>query len=86
MVIIAAIIMRRTPRMLMTPMLTMPAATTGWNCYVNNETAAAAHVAYNTRQIASTTTSVTLENQTTSTGAAVAWAASNILKLACMAY
>lgn len=64
----------------------MPTATTGWNCNVDNFTAAGAHVAYNTRQTASTTTSVTVENQTTSTGAAVAWAASNILQLSCFAY
>lgn len=64
----------------------MPAATTGWICSVNNLTAAAAHVAYNTRQTASTTTSVTVENQTTSTGAAVAWAANNILNLSCIGY
>lgn len=66
--------------------LTMPAASTGWVCTVNDITAAAAHVAYNTRQTASTTTSVTVENQTTSTGAAVAWAASDILRLSCSAY
>lgn len=63
--------------------LTMPAATAGWTCQVNDLTAAAAHVAYNTRQTASTTTTVTVENQTTSTGAAVAWAASDILNLSC---
>lgn len=62
------------------------AATTGWNCFVNDLTAAAAHVAYNTRQTASTTTSATLENQTTSTGVAVAWAASDILRVSCFAY
>ena len=66
--------------------LTLPTASTGWNCVVNDLTAAAGHVAYNTRQTASTTTSVTVENQTTSTGAAVAWAASDILRLSCFAY
>jgi hypothetical protein len=66
--------------------LTMPTASTGWICHVNDLTAAAAHVAYNTRQTASSTTSVTLENQTTSTGAAVAWAASDILQVSCFAY
>lgn len=64
----------------------LPTATTGWNCFVNDLTAAAAHVAYNTRQTASTTTTATLENQTTSTGAAVAWAASDILRVSCFAY
>ncbi len=66
--------------------LTMPTASTGWVCTANDITAAAAHVAYNTRQTASTTTSVTLENQTTSTGAAVAWAASDIVRVSCSAY
>lgn len=66
--------------------LTMPAATAGWACHVNDITAAAGHVAYNTRQTASTTTSVTIENQTTSTGAAVAWAASDVVRLICAAY
>lgn len=59
---------------------------TGWNCTVNDLTAAAAHVAYNTRQTASTTNTVVVENQTTSSGAAVAWAASDILALNCSAY
>lgn len=66
--------------------LTLSTATTGWNCDVNNLTAAAAHRADNTRQTASTTTTVTVENQTTSTGAAVAWAASDIITLKCAAY
>lgn len=66
--------------------LTMPTASTGWVCSVNDLTAAAAHVAYNTRQTASTTTSVTIENQTTSTGAAVAWGASDVVRLICAAY
>jgi hypothetical protein len=64
----------------------LPTATTGWTCWVNDLTAAAGHVAYNTRQTASTTTTATLENQTTSTGAAVAWAASDILRVSCFAY
>lgn len=64
----------------------LPTATTGWICSVNDLTAAAAHVATNTRQTASTTASVTVENQTTSTGAAIAWTASDVLNLACFAY
>lgn len=66
--------------------ITLPAATTGWIAFVTNITAAAAHRADNTRQTASTTTSVTLENQTTSTGAALAWTASDILRVSCFAY
>lgn len=64
----------------------LPTATTGWNCFANDITAAAAHVAYNTRQTASSTTTATLENQTTSTGAAIAWGASDILRVNCVAY
>lgn len=64
----------------------LPTATTGWNCWVNDSTAAAAHVAYNTRQTASTTTTATLENQTTSTGVAIAWGANDILRVSCFAY
>lgn len=64
----------------------MPTAAAGWNCAVNDLTAAAAHVAYNTRQTTSTVSSVTVENQTTSTGAAIAWAASDILTLQCAAF
>lgn len=56
-----------------------------WNCSVDDITAAAAHVAYNTRQTGSSTTTVTVENQTTSTGAAIAWAASDILAFQCAA-
>jgi hypothetical protein len=66
--------------------LTLPAATNGWNCSVTNLTAAAAHRADNTVQTASTTTSVTLENQTKSTGAAVAWTAGDVLRVCCFAY
>jgi hypothetical protein len=64
----------------------LPTAPTGWNCWVNDITAAAGHVAYNTRQTASSVSSAILENQTTSTGAAIAWAASDILRVSCVAY
>jgi hypothetical protein len=64
----------------------LPTALTGWNCWVNDLTAAAGHVAYNTRQTASTVSTATLENQTTSTGAAIAWAASDILRISCVAF
>jgi hypothetical protein len=64
----------------------LPTAPTGWNCWVNDLTAAAGHVAYNTRQTASSVSSATFENQTTSTGAAIAWAASDILRVSCVAY
>ena len=61
----------------------MPTAATAWVCTVNNQTAAAANRASNTRQTASTSTSVTIQNQTTSTGAALAWTASDIVVLSC---
>lgn len=64
----------------------LPTATNGWTCAVNNITAAAGHRADNTRQTASSTTSVTIENQTTSSGAAVAWTASDLVRLNCTAY
>lgn len=67
--------------------ITMPAATTGWNCHVENRTGVLANVAnQRTMQIATTTTSVTVENQTISTGAALAWTASDVLALMCVAY
>jgi hypothetical protein len=61
-------------------------ASTGWNCTVSNLTAKAAHRADDTVQTASTTTTITVENQTVSTGAAVAWAASDILKISCTGF
>lgn len=65
----------------------MPTATTGWNCSVTNRTAVAANRANQwTVQTATTTTSVTVQNQTISTGAALAWTASDVLALICFAY
>jgi len=65
----------------------MPTAATGWNCTVANLTALAANVANaRTVQTASATTTVTVQNQTISTGAALVWTASDILSLACIAY
>lgn len=67
--------------------LTMPAATTAWNCHVENLTATTANRAnQRTLQLGSTTTSVTIENQTISTGAALAWTASDVVALTCAAY
>lgn len=67
--------------------ITMPTASTGWICDVENQTATAANVGdARTVQIANTTTSVTVENQTISTGAALAWTASDVLLLACTAF
>lgn len=67
--------------------LTMPAAPNGWACAVEDETAVAANDSdERTVQTASTTASVTVENQTISTGAAVAWTASDVLVFVCAAY
>ena len=67
--------------------ITMPAATAGWVCSVQNITAQAANGAnQRTVQTASSTTSVTVQNQTVSTGAALAWTASDVLRLLCAGY
>lgn len=67
--------------------VTMPTASTGWVCSVNNITGSAAHRADKTTvQTASTTTSVTWEYQTVSTGAAVAFTASDVFRATCFAY
>lgn len=54
--------------------LTLPAATTGWNCFVIDRTNNTV-----TRETATTTTSATLT-------AASAWAASDILQVSCFGY
>lgn len=60
--------------------ITMPAATTAWNGSVENRTAVAANRGDQRTVItASTTTSITVQNQTISTGAALAWTASDVL-------
>ena len=65
----------------------LPAATTGWICSVNNVTAKAANRAdQGTFQTATTTTTVTIQNQTISTGAALAWTASDIIQMSCTGY
>lgn len=62
-------------------------ATNGWNCDVHNLTALAANRANQwTVQTASTATTVTVQNQTISTGAALAWTASDILTLTCVGF
>jgi len=67
--------------------ITMPAATTGWICHVENLTGTLGNYAnQRTVQIASTTTSITIENQTISTGAVLAWTASDVLVITATAY
>lgn len=65
----------------------LPTAATGWNCYVENVTATAANAMdQRTVQTSSTTASATVENQTVSTGAALAWSASDVLAVSCVAF
>lgn len=65
----------------------MPTAATGWVCAVMNLTGQAANRAdQRTVQTASTSATVTIQNQTISTGAALAWTASDKINLSCIAY
>lgn len=65
----------------------MPTATTGWSCNVTNQTAVAANRGdQRTVQTASTATTITVQNQTISTGAALVWTASDVLVVQCRAY
>lgn len=67
--------------------ITLPAATTGWVLHIENLTAQAANRAsVRTCQTASTTTSATIQNQNVATGAATAWAASDVLSILATAY
>jgi len=70
-----------------TIVLALPTASTGWNCFAENITATAANRA-NQRVVmqSSTTTSLTVQNQTISTGAALAFTASDIVSFICIAY
>jgi hypothetical protein len=62
----------------------LPAATTGWNCHVEDLTTESATV-FRTKQTASSTTTATVGNFD-NTGAAAAWTASDILAVACFSY
>lgn len=64
----------------------MPGANAGWNCYFNNITASAANRGANTVQTASSTNSVTVQEQTNSTGAAVNFTAGDLIQASCWAY
>jgi hypothetical protein len=67
--------------------MAMPTATAGWTCSVSDITAAAARIANQSdRQMASSTTSVTVEHFTPSTGAALAYTASDLVRFQCSAY
>lgn len=70
-----------------TIVLAMPAATTGWNATAVNLTGAAANRAAGVMvQQSSTTTSITLQYQTLSTGVALAFTASDIVAVSAMAF
>ena len=62
--------------------LTFPAATTNWNCTIVNPLSGVGTL---TQQSAHTSTSVTLTNYTIATDVAVAWTASYVLELNCVA-
>ena len=65
----------------------LPTAPNGWKLCVENITATAANRAdQRTVQTASTTTSATVQNQTISSGASLAWTASDVLLIAALAY
>lgn len=65
----------------------LPTAATGWNCSVENLTATTANVAdARTVQLSSTTSTAVVENQTVSTGMALAWTASDVLAVSCVAF
>ena len=65
----------------------LPTAATGWNCNVEDLTATTANVMdARTVQLSSTTTTAVFENQTVSTGAALAWTASDVLAISCVAF
>lgn len=62
----------------------LPAATNGWTCRVTDLSTMSSTV-FVTKQTASSTTSATIGNFD-NTGAAAAWAASDILSVSCLAY
>lgn len=70
-----------------TIVLAMPSSSTGWNAFAENITGSAANRA-NSRVVvqSSTTTSLTLQYQTISTGAALAFTASDIVSVIAFAY
>jgi len=65
----------------------LPTAANGWNCYATNRTGRLGNVAEeHVFQIADTTTSATLENQTNSTGAAAVMGNNDVLSVSCFAF
>jgi hypothetical protein len=65
----------------------LPTAATGWVCDVEDRTGVLGNVAdRRTVQIAASTTTATFEYQIVSSGAAAAWAASDVLAASCVAH
>lgn len=64
--------------------VTMPTATTGWNCVVTP--AAAPQAAAEMFSVATSVTSITITNYTASTGVALAWPASTIIAVNCVGF
>jgi len=64
----------------------LPTAATGWNATIQVFAPTATNLLQTTAVTASTVSSITLTNYTTSTGAAVAWPASTVLVITCVAY
>lgn len=63
--------------------ITLPAASVGWVCVAQDVTNPDSFV---TAQTGGTTTTATLKNYSRTTGAAIAWTASDILRVSCRAY
>lgn len=63
--------------------VTLPTATTGWICHSENVTTPGTYI---TRQTGGTATTATLSNYALSTGIAIAWTASDVLRLSCFGY
>ena len=61
---------------------TLPAATTGWNCYAQNSSNAATSVAAQSSAIS--TTSVTITSYSRTTGLAQAWTDSDVVVVSCL--
>lgn len=66
--------------------LAMPTATTGWNCQFSVLNPTSTNVLSQNTQTSSTTTTVTIQNDLSATGAATAWPASTTLIAFCAAY
>lgn len=63
--------------------ITLPAASVGWVCHIQNETSPDSFI---TSQTGGTTTTATVKNYSRTTGAAIAWNASDVLRVMCRAY